>query len=496
MVPELGNFALTLAGVLALGGAAMGLVAPRDDVLQRATASVVFGQWGFSAIAFAALIYAFVIDDFSVAYVANQSNSLLPWYYKISAAWGGHEGSFLLWILIMGSWMLAFCIRSSQYPAQFTTRVLGILSLLNLGFICFALFTSNPFLRLIPLTPADGADLNPLLQDFGLIVHPPLLYAGYVGLAIPFALAVGADAGLSNIWTAKCTDFPSIDAAVEAYRETLGSINSARLDSIVIAVSGPVNAETVDVTNNHWLFNKRDLLTSLSLQRLLVINDFTAQALAQTDPGNNGNVKILPGVSDEKAPLLVIGPGTGLGVSALIPSANGPIPIEGEGGHVSFSPRSDDERALDAFIRRHSAHVSAEHFVSGVGLENIHHFLADRVGHPTGMTAPEIGKRAIEADGLCRDAAMMLLGILGTVITDNVLTLGCWRGVVISGGIMPKLAPLIAHSPFADRVRKTGLTEKLMETIPIWMSVDPYAGLRGAAVALGNAHLAPRALDA
>ena len=225
MVPELGNFALTLAGVLALGGAAMGLVAPRDDVLQRATASVVFGQWGFSAIAFAALIYAFVIDDFSVAYVANQSNSLLPWYYKISAAWGGHEGSFLLWILIMGSWMLAFCIRSSQYPAQFTTRVLGILSLLNLGFICFALFTSNPFLRLIPLTPADGADLNPLLQDFGLIVHPPLLYAGYVGLAIPFALAVGAltEGRVDATWARWCRTWTNMAWAFLTCGITLGS---------------------------------------------------------------------------------------------------------------------------------------------------------------------------------------------------------------------------------------------------------------------------------
>ena len=154
---------------------------------------MVLGQWSFSFLAFAALTYAFVLDDFSVAYVANHSNSLLPWIYKVSAVWGGHEGSFLLWILIMGTWMLAFCLRSGQYPKHFTTRAIGVLSLLNLGCICFALFTSNPFLGLNPLTPAAGADLNPLLQDFGLIVHPPLLYAGYVGLAIPFALAVAVE---------------------------------------------------------------------------------------------------------------------------------------------------------------------------------------------------------------------------------------------------------------------------------------------------------------
>ncbi|GIS20641.1 MAG: hypothetical protein CM15mP120_25570 [Pseudomonadota bacterium] len=108
-----------------------------------------------------------------MAYVANHSNTLLPWYYKVSATWGGHEGSFLLWIAIMvaGCWHW-HCV-SKTIPRRWT-RVLGVMALMNLGFICFALFTSNPFLRLIPMTPADGADLNPLLQDFGLIVHPPL----------------------------------------------------------------------------------------------------------------------------------------------------------------------------------------------------------------------------------------------------------------------------------------------------------------------------------
>ena len=146
-----------------------------------------------------------------------------------------------------------------------------------------------------------------------------------------------------------------------------------------------------------------------------MINDFTAQALAQTDPCDNGNVQILPGKSDENAPLLVIGPGTEQCFCAD-PLGKRPHPDRGRGGHVSFSPRNDDERALDAFMRCHSAHVSAEHFVGGSGLENIHHFLADRAGQSAGLTAPEIGKRAIAEDGLCRDAAMLLLGILGTVI--------------------------------------------------------------------------------
>ena len=225
MIPELGNFALALAGALAVGGAVLGLYGPRQPVLQHGVLSMVFGQWGFSLIAFVALVYAFAVDDFSVAYVANQSNTLLPWYYKISATWGGHEGSFLLWILIMGTWMVAFSLRSSQFPPHFATRVMGTLSLLNLGFICFALFTSNPFLRLIPLTPAEGADLNPLLQDFGLIVHPPLLYAGYVGLAVPFAMAVAAllEGRIDATWARWCRTWTNMAWAFLTCGIALGS---------------------------------------------------------------------------------------------------------------------------------------------------------------------------------------------------------------------------------------------------------------------------------
>ncbi|HCD28612.1 MAG TPA: heme lyase NrfEFG subunit NrfE, partial [Gammaproteobacteria bacterium] len=185
-----------LAACLSLAASVAGLAPLASDNARwsaRQTAlSLTAGQFVFAGIAFVALVWSFAVDDFSVSYVANHSNSLLPWYYKISATWGGHEGSFLLWIVIMSVWMLLFALRQNAYPQEFSRKVLGILALLNLGFICFALFSSNPFLRLIPMTPADGADLNPLLQDFGLIVHPPLLYAGYVGLAMPFAFAVAA----------------------------------------------------------------------------------------------------------------------------------------------------------------------------------------------------------------------------------------------------------------------------------------------------------------
>ena len=194
MIPELGNFSLVLALVLSAVTGIGGLLGARAGRVRwmRAAASAVSGQLVFVALAFVVLVHAFVTDDFSVAYVAHNSNSLLPWYYKVSAVWGAHEGSFLLWVLIMTVWMTAVALRRRYLPLDFHARALGVMGLLNLGFLSFLVFTSNPFERLLPLSPADGSDLNPLLQDFGLIVHPPMLYAGYVGFSVAFAFAIAA----------------------------------------------------------------------------------------------------------------------------------------------------------------------------------------------------------------------------------------------------------------------------------------------------------------
>ncbi len=194
MIPELGQLSLALAFCLCgsiaffgLAGAAWG----RQRWLD-ALGSMVTGQFVFILLAYLALSQAFLTDDFSVAYVANNSNSLLPWYYKMSAVWGAHEGSFLLWTLIMAGWTLAVALRGEHLPAAFAGRVLGVMAVLNMGFLAFLLWTSNPFQRLVPMTPGEGADLNPLLQDFGLIVHPPMLYMGYVGFSVAFAFAIAA----------------------------------------------------------------------------------------------------------------------------------------------------------------------------------------------------------------------------------------------------------------------------------------------------------------
>lgn len=194
MIVELGLLCtvvgLLLACLLAVSGlAGAALQQPR---LMNACGSLVVGQFVFCSLAFAVLVYAFCTDDFSVAYVAQNSNTLLPWYFKVSAVWGAHEGSFLLWILVTTVWTLAVALTGAHLSLSYKARVLGVMGLLNVGFLSFLLFTSNPFERLAPLTPSEGSDLNPLLQDIGLIIHPPMLYIGYVGFSVAFAFAVAA----------------------------------------------------------------------------------------------------------------------------------------------------------------------------------------------------------------------------------------------------------------------------------------------------------------
>ncbi len=193
MLPELGQFALILALLLALLQTVLPLLgAWRNNAALIAIARpAAAGQAVFVAIAFAILTTAFLQQDFSVAYVAQNSNSALPWYYRFSAVWGAHEGSMLLWILILNVWTVAVAAFSRRLPDVFLARVIGVLGFVSLGFLLFALLTSNPFLRHVPAL-ADGNDLNPLLQDFGLIVHPPMLYMGFVGFSVAFAFAIAA----------------------------------------------------------------------------------------------------------------------------------------------------------------------------------------------------------------------------------------------------------------------------------------------------------------
>ncbi len=193
MIPEIGQLALALALCLALAQASLGLAgaARGDGSWMGATRPAARGQFAFIAIAFGCLTYAFVANDFTVVYVASNSNSALPLAYRVSGVWGGHEGSMLLWILMLSVWTVGVTLFSRHLPEEMVARVLGVMGLVSTGFLLFILFTSNPFVRVFP-APADGRDLNPLLQDPGMVLHPPMLYMGYVGFSIAFSFAVAA----------------------------------------------------------------------------------------------------------------------------------------------------------------------------------------------------------------------------------------------------------------------------------------------------------------
>ncbi|MFI2810309.1 MULTISPECIES: heme lyase CcmF/NrfE family subunit [Microbulbifer] len=194
MTPELGHFALLVGLLLSVALTAVPVAGSYTarPLWMEAGRPLALGVLVFTAIAFLCLTAAFVQSDFSVNYVAQNSNSLLPLHYKITAVWGGHEGSILLWLLMQAGWAAAVALFSRQLPAELVARVLSVLGFVLVGFFLFILLTSNPFDRTLPFPPVEGNDLNPLLQDPGMIIHPPLLYMGYVGFSVAFAFAIAA----------------------------------------------------------------------------------------------------------------------------------------------------------------------------------------------------------------------------------------------------------------------------------------------------------------
>jgi cytochrome c-type biogenesis protein CcmF len=194
MIPEFGHLALILALCFSLAQTFVPMwgVRQQSSVLMHTAVPLTWMVFLLTLLSFIFLEISFLNDDFSLVYAANNSNSLLPWYYKFSAVWGAHEGSMLLWALVLVGWSLAVALCSRNLPREVRAIVLSVQGALAVGFFLFIVLTSNPFDRLLPFPASEGSDLNPLLQDFGLIVHPPLLYMGYVGLSVAFSFAVAA----------------------------------------------------------------------------------------------------------------------------------------------------------------------------------------------------------------------------------------------------------------------------------------------------------------
>jgi len=310
------------------------------------------------------------------------------------------------------------------------------------------------------------------------------------GTNIRFGRSRTVNDSLSDIQSFKCSDFGSIEEAVAAYVDSLKDRRGVNFDAVSIAVASPIFGDQIDVTNNHWQFSKSELINKIPAKSLLVVNDFVAQALAQADLVASKNQLIIDGQKRTESPLLVIGPGTGLGVAALVPMTPSFFVVEGEGGHARFKPHDGLERELEAYLLRKQSHVSIENVISGPGLETIHCFLCDRAGvKAKTISAAEIGAEALEGVELPRQAALLLLNALASVIVDNIFTMGCWQGAVITGGVVPRLSGLIQESDFKKRLQSSGEFEEIFEKIPVWLSTDPMTGLVGAQFALSNSFL-------
>jgi cytochrome c-type biogenesis protein CcmF len=203
VIPEIGQFSLILAFCFAIVQGTLPLVGvwKNQPALFNLAVPAARVQFVFIAISFICLDYSFYANDFSVLYVASNSNSHLPLAFRLAALWGGHEGSMLLWVSILGVWTMAVTMFAKALPESFRIRLIAVMGMVSIGFLAFIIFTSNPFERLIPAA-LDGRDLNPLLQDPGMVFHPPVLYMGYVGFSVAFAFAIAAllDGRLDNAW--------------------------------------------------------------------------------------------------------------------------------------------------------------------------------------------------------------------------------------------------------------------------------------------------------
>lgn len=312
----------------------------------------------------------------------------------------------------------------------------------------------------------------------------PRLLADIGGTNARFALGTAPDT-IEQVEVFPCNDY---DTLVDAIRTYLNHVGNPKIEHAAIAIANPVIGDWVQMTNHHWAFSIETTRQALHLTTLIVLNDFTAQALAITRMDDADLVQIGGTKVVEHAPKAVIGPGTGLGVSGLIHSTAGWVPLAGEGGHVSFSPFDDSEMMIWQYAKKKFGHVSAERFLSGAGLSLIYEALAVREGikRPK-LTAAEISERALSGTSpLCRLTLDIFCAMLGTVSSNLALTLGAGGGVYLCGGIIPRFIEYFQNSPFRNRFESKGRFDAYLAAIPVFVVLSEYPGISGAGVALAN----------
>ena len=313
----------------------------------------------------------------------------------------------------------------------------------------------------------------------------PRLVADVGGTNARFALEV-SPLELEHIETLPTKDYDSLHAAIRAYLDKAGQ---PLIKHAAIAIANPIIGDWVQMTNHHWAFSIETTRQALELDTLILLNDFTAQALAIPHLPKRELLQVGGAAPVEDAPIAVIGPGTGLGVSGLIPNGRGGYTaLAGEGGHVSFSPFDHTEIHIWQYANRKHGHVSAERFLSGAGLSLIYEALADREGiERPPLSAAEISKQALSGSSpLARLSLDIFCAMLGTVSSNLALTLGARGGVYLCGGIIRRFIDYFVTSPFRNRFESKGRFEGYLAVIPVYIVLAQNPGLIGAAVALSN----------
>jgi glucokinase len=295
---------------------------------------------------------------------------------------------------------------------------------------------------------------------------------------------VSPDGAILHSSTFACADFAEIGEAVEAYLSRRGNLPMPRIGALAIAAA--VTGDVIRMTNHPWSFSVAALRDRLGLERLIAINDFTAVALALPLLSPADRLQVGGSAPVEAKPIAVLGPGSGLGASGLVPTGSGWVALTAEGGHATMPPASGRESAVIELMRQRFDHVSAERVLSGPGLVNLYNALAalDRVPAApytaAQITDPETGA----SDPLCRDATEMFCAMLGTVAGNLVLTLGAQGGVYVAGGIVPRLGRRFAESGFRQRFEAKGRMQAYLAAVPAYVVTHKLPAFLGCAAAL------------
>ncbi len=322
------------------------------------------------------------------------------------------------------------------------------------------------------------------------LLNYPRLVADIGGTNARFAIET-APFELTRTEVLRCADYDSLLAAISAY---LDKQALSVPENVGIAIANPVNGDLIQMTNHHWGFSIRELKAQLGIKHLVVINDFTAQALAVGRIPKSGlghlNGPLLADPTPKTQVCAVVGPGTGLGVSGLIPDRRGGmLALSGEGGHVTFAPVNALEQELKTYAHGiFGDHVSFERILQGVGLTLIYRFMAERNGVAISKNTPaEVTHAAlVDKDALCIEVLSLYCAILGGFCADVVLTIGAMGGLYIAGGIIPRFKDFVKASDFRQRFEAKGRFRDYLSQVPVYVVEQRHSGVLGAAVALDN----------